>query len=121
MAETKNRLGVFSLAAGLTSAGLLLIVAVVALKLPGYRQLPAGLVIGAAVMMLGSVLSGLAALIVGVIGLFRPARKKLALAGAIIGGAAVAFLVLLVVIGERVGGPLPAPSPPALRPDTSAK
>ena len=119
MAETKSRLGIYSLAAGLLSAGLLVIVAVAALQMPGYAQLPAALVIGAAVTMLGSVLSGLAAVILGVIGLFR-GPKKMAVAGAVIGGASVAFLVTLVVIGQRVGGP-PLPSSPALRPGISGK
>ena len=120
MTKTTNRPGGFSLIAGLLSAGLLLVVAVGALRMPGYQEAPAALVIGAGVLMLGAVLFGLIAVILGLVGLFQPAKKTLALTGAIVGGASVAFLVLLVVIGERVGGGRVPPAP-ALRPDTSAR
>lgn len=124
MSESRNRPGVFSLIAGLASAGLLLAVAAGALVVPGLAQLPPGLVIGAGAMMLGAVVSGLAALVLGVIGIFGREKKGLAVAGALIGGGAVALLVLLVVIGQRVGterAATPLPAPPALRPETSSR
>ena len=119
MTKTGSRLGAVSLIAGFLSAGLFFIVAVGAFLMPA--QLSLAQLIAAGVMMLGQVLSGFLAMILGLIGIFRAGKKAPAVAGALMGGASVGLLVLLIVIGQRVGGAGPLSGPPALRTDTMAK